>query len=251
MAGKYLGSEFDIHGGGLDLRFPHHENELAQSTAAGQRFARYWMHNAMLTAAGEKMSKSLGNGALVSEVIKRFPARAVRLYLLQPHYRSTIEYSDDSIAESVAALARIDNFVSRATELVAWTEAAVPDAFVAAMDDDLATPAAVAVLHAVVRDGNVALEAGDTEELRARLGEVTGMLQILGLNADSPYWADQSNDQRELRTVVDGLVAELLAQREAARQRRDFAAADAIRDSLATLGVEVSDTPSGPRWTIR
>ena len=121
MAGKYLGDEFDIHGGGLDLRFPHHENELAQSTAAGQQFARFWMHNALLTTAGEKMSKSLGNGALVSEVIKRFPARAVRLYLVQPHYRSIIEYSDDSIAESATALARIDNFVTRATELVGET----------------------------------------------------------------------------------------------------------------------------------
>ncbi len=250
MAGKYLGSEFDIHGGGLDLRFPHHENELAQSTAAGQKFARFWMHNALLTAAGEKMSKSLGNGALVSEVIKRFPARAVRLYLVQPHYRSTIEYSDDSIAESVAALARIDNFVARATELIGPTHPAVPDGFVAAMDDDLGTPAAVAVLHAVVRDGNVALEAGDHDQLRARLGEVTGMLQILGLNIDSPYWTDHGIDQR-LRDVVDGLVAELLAQRQAARERRDFAAADAIRDSLASLGVEVSDTPAGPRWAIR
>ena len=130
MAGKYLGDEFDIHGGGLDLRFPHHENELAQSTAAGQKFARFWMHNALLTAAGEKMSKSLGNGALVSEVTKRFPARAVRLYLAQPHYRSTVEYSDDAIAESAAALARIDNFVERATELVGPAEAAVPEAFV-------------------------------------------------------------------------------------------------------------------------
>jgi cysteinyl-tRNA synthetase len=264
MASKYLGPEFDIHGGGLDLRFPHHENELAQSTAAGQRFARYWMHNALLTAAGEKMSKSLGNGALVSEVIQRFPARAVRLYLVQPHYRSTIEYSDDSIAESVAALDRIDNFVARATERVgpvvfaggsggvvpSATQPAVPDGFIAAMDDDLGTPAAVAVLHAVVRDGNVALETGENDQLRDRLGEVTGMLQILGLNADSPYWAGQGNDE-QLRTVVDGLVAELLAQRETARQRRDFAAADAIRDSLAGLGVEVSDTPTGPRWMIR
>jgi cysteinyl-tRNA synthetase len=250
MAGKYLGPEFDIHGGGIDLRFPHHENELAQSTAAGQRFARYWMHNAMLTTAGEKMSKSLGNGALVSEVIKRFPARAVRLYLAQPHYRSTIEYGDDSIAESVAALDRIDNFVARATELVdAPAEAGVPNAFVSAMDDDLGTPAAVAGLHAVVRDGNIALEAGDHDSLRARLGEVTGMLQILGLNADSPYWTGQGNDER-LRPVVDGLVAELLTQRQAARQRRDFAAADTIRDSLAALGVEVSDTPAGPRWKI-
>jgi cysteinyl-tRNA synthetase len=264
MAGKYLGPEFDIHGGGLDLRFPHHENELAQSTAAGQRFARYWMHNALLTTAGEKMSKSLGNGALVSEVIKRFPARAVRLYLAQPHYRSTIEYSDDSLAESVAALDRIDNFVARATELVERTpvsggsggvvppseaRTAVPDGFVAAMDDDLGTPAAVAVLHAVVREGNIALESGDHDALRARLGEVTGMLQILGLDADSPYWAGQGNDER-LRPVVDGLVAELLAQRETARQRRDFAAADTIRDSLAALGVEISDTPAGPRWKI-
>jgi cysteinyl-tRNA synthetase len=207
------------------------------------------MHNALLTAAGEKMSKSLGNGALVSEVISRFPARAVRLYLLQPHYRSTIEYSDDSIAESVAALARIDNFVSRATELVETAEPRVPDDFVAAMDDDLGTPAAVAVLHTSVRDGNLALEGGDSDALRARLGDVTGMLQILGLNADSPYWADQGIDQR-LRTVVDGLVAELLAQRQTARERRDFAAADAIRDSLAELGVEVSDTPTGPRWKI-
>ena len=140
--------------------------------------------------------------------------------------------------------------MARATELVGPAEAGVPEAFVAAMDDDLGTPAAVAVLHAVVRDGNVALEAGDHDQLRARLGEVTGMLEILGLNADSPYWTGQGDDQR-LRTVVDGLVAELLAQRQAARQRRDFAAADAIRDSLTALGVEVSDTPAGPRWTIR
>jgi cysteinyl-tRNA synthetase len=249
MAGKYLGTEFDIHGGGLDLRFPHHENELAQSTAAGQQFARFWMHNALLTAAGEKMSKSLGNGALVSEVVKRFPARAVRLYLVQPHYRSTIEYADDSIAESVAELARIDNFVERATELVGPAEATVPDEFVTAMDDDLGTPTAIAVLHAAVREGNLAIEAGAQDQLRARLGEVTGMLEILGLNADSPYWADRGNDP-QLRTVVDGLVAELLAQREAARQRRDFAAADAIRTSLAALGVEVSDTPAGPRWKV-
>ena len=123
MAGKYLGDEFDIHGGGIDLRFPHHENELAQSTAAGQRFARYWMHNAWVTAAGEKMSKSLGNGALVSEVTQAYPPRAVRFYLLTPHYRSAIEFSDDSLAEATVALARIDGFVSRAQELVPGTGA--------------------------------------------------------------------------------------------------------------------------------
>ncbi|HZA03410.1 MAG TPA: cysteine--tRNA ligase [Propionibacteriaceae bacterium] len=249
MAGKYLGDEFDIHGGGLDLRFPHHENELAQSSAAGQKFARYWMHNALLTAAGEKMSKSLGNGALVSEVTKRFPARAVRLYLTQPHYRSTVEYSDEALAETAAALARIDNFVERATELVGTPETAVPEAFVSAMNDDLGTPAAVAVLHAAVREGNVALDAGDRDRARDRLAEVSGMLTVLGLNADSPSWADSAADRR-LEGVVDGLVAALLAQRQEARARRDFAAADAIRDGLAGLGVEVSDTPTGTRWSL-
>jgi cysteinyl-tRNA synthetase len=249
MAGKYLGDEFDIHGGGLDLRFPHHENELAQSTAAGRAFARYWMHNALLTAAGEKMSKSLGNGALVSEVIKRFPARAVRLYLLQPHYRSTIEYSDAAVAESVTALERIDNFVRRASDLVGTASDRVPPDFIAALNDDLGTPAGIAVLHSAVRDGNLALDAGDQDQAAARLGEVNAMLSILGLDAASEAW-QQAGDQDRLAAVLDGLIAELLKQRAAARERKDFASADAIRDSLAQLGVEVSDTPQGPRWKV-
>ena len=249
MAGKYLGDEFDIHGGGLDLRFPHHENELAQSRAAGQRFARYWMHNELLTTAGEKMSKSLGNSALVSEVIKRFPARAVRLYLIQPHYRSPIEYSDAAIAESVAALERIDNFVRRAADVVGVVAERVPQEFAAAMNDDLGTPAAVAVLHNVVREGNQALEAGETDLVATRLAAVMGMLAILGLDATSGAW--ERNVDQQLTAVVDGLVTELLKHREAARERKDFAAADAIRDSLAALGVEVLDTPQGPRWRVR
>jgi cysteinyl-tRNA synthetase len=249
MAGKYLGDEFDIHGGGLDLRFPHHENELAQSRAAGQHFARYWMHNALVTTAGEKMSKSLDNSALVSEVIKRFPARAVRLYLLQPHYRSPIEYSDAAIAESVVALERIDNFVRRAADVVGVVAEQVPQAFAVAMNDDLGTPAAVAVLHNVVREGNQALEAGETDLVATRLADVLGMLAILGLDAASDSW-ERSVDQ-QLTAVVDGLVTELLKHREAARERKDFAAADAIRDSLAALGVEVLDTPQGPRWRVR
>jgi cysteinyl-tRNA synthetase len=249
MASKYLGDEFDIHGGGLDLRFPHHENELAQSRAAGQRFARYWMHNALVTNAGEKMSKSLDNSALVSEVIKRFPARAVRLYLIQPHYRSPIEYSDAAIAESVAALDRIDNFARRAADVVGVTAERLSPEFVAAMNDDLGTPTAVAVLHNAVREGNLALDAGDTDLVAARLAEVMGMLGILGLDAASGAW-ERGVDQ-QLTAVVDGLVTELLKHREAARERKDFAAADAIRDSLAALGVEVSDTPQGPRWRVR
>ena len=247
MAGKYLGDEFDIHGGGLDLRFPHHENELAQSRAAGQRFARYWMHNALVTAAGEKMSKSLDNSALVSEVIKRFPARAVRLYLLQPHYRSTIEYSDAALGESVAALGRIDNLVERATECVGGRPPKVPDEFIAAMNDDLGTPGAVAVLHKAVKEGNQALESGDHDQIAGCLGDVNGMLMILGLNADSEAW---QRDDHQLTAVVDGLVNELLRQRAAARERKDFATADAIRRSLTDLGVEVSDTPHGTRWSI-
>jgi cysteinyl-tRNA synthetase len=249
MAGKYLGAEFDIHGGGIDLRFPHHENELAQSRAAGQRFARYWMHNALVTTAGEKMSKSLDNSALVSEVIKRFPARAVRLYLLQPHYRSPIEYSDAAIAESVVALERIDNFVRRAGDVVGVIAEHVPQEFSAAMNDDLGTPAAVAVLHNVVREGNQTLEAGETDLVATRLAEVLGMLAILGLDADSAAWERRVDQQ--LTAVVEGLVTELLKHREAARERKDFGAADAIRDSLAALGVEVLDTQQGPRWRVR
>jgi cysteinyl-tRNA synthetase len=180
-------------------------------------------------------------------VIKRFPARAVRLYLIQPHYRSPIEYSDAAIAESVAALARIDNFVERATEQVGTRPPEVPEAFITAMNDDLGIPAAVAALHNAVTEGNQALEAGDRDRIGCRLGEVNGMLMILGLNADNEVW--QTDDHR-LSAVVEGLVNELLKQRAAARDRKDFATADAIRSSLTALGVEVSDTPSGTRWSL-
>ncbi len=250
MAGKYLGDEFDIHGGGIDLKFPHHENELAQSTAAGQKFARYWMHNAWVTAAGEKMSKSLGNGALVSQVTATHPPRAVRFYLAAPHYRSAIEFSDTSLDEAAAALERIDGFVDRASELVGRAEPTLPDAFAVAMDDDLGTPGAVAVLYDSVRRGNIALTDGDVDEVTSRLGEVLGMLGVLGLDPSDVAWARQS-DGREAAAVVAGLVAEMLKQRDAARARKDFAAADGIRDALAALGVQVEDTTQGPRWSLR
>jgi cysteinyl-tRNA synthetase len=250
MAGKYLGEEFDIHGGGLDLRFPHHENELAQSTAAGQRFARFWMHNAWVTAAGEKMSKSLGNGALVSEVVQRYPARAVRFYLAQPHYRSAIEFSDTSLDEATAALERIDSFVDRAVELVDRPVGVLPDAFAAAMDDDLGTPGAVAVLYQAVRDGNTALNLPDKAAVEARLAEVLGMLAVLGLDAVDPIWQTGRGQDERLVEIVDGLVRTLLDQRSAARARKDFVAADALRDSLQELGIAITDTPQGPRWSL-
>ena len=251
MAGKYLGDEFDIHGGGLDLRFPHHENELAQSRAAGRPFARFWMHNGWVTAAGEKMSKSLGNGALVSEVVKRYPARAVRLYLLAPHYRSSVEFSDTSLDEATAQLARIDGFVQRAVKIVSQTgwfayAPEVPAEFAAAMDDDLGTPGAMAVLFNTVKQGNVAIEAGDTEGVAAALAAVMSMLSVLGLISDADPYAGDGN----LRPVVDGLVQAMLTQRQEARARKDWAAADTIRDQLSELGLKITDTPNGPEWAL-
>lgn len=249
MAGKYLGAEFDIHGGGLDLRFPHHENELAQSTAAGKKFAKYWMHNAMLTQAGEKMSKSLGNGALVSEVIKHHPPRAVRYYLVSAHYRSVLEFSSNSLVEATASLARIDSFVDRATTLLGSVDARdLPPAFVEAMDDDLSTPAAIASIYAAVREGNQALDRDDRAAVEERLGEVQAMLGVLGLRADDPAWAGAGGS--DLEPVVDGLVSALLEQRTQARARKDYAAADAVRDALSGLGINIEDTPSGPRWSL-
>ena len=261
MAGKYLGETFDIHGGGIDLRFPHHENELAQSAAAGLGFARYWMHNAWVTMAGEKMSKSLGNTALVSEVTKRHDPRAVRFFLLAPHYRSTIEFSPDdedtrgSLSEAEKAIERIDSFIGRAAEKVQSAHGDAPRtveawvAFEAAMNDDLATPTAVAALFDAIRVGNQALAAGDDEALIPTYRAVSSMLDVFGIHPGAPEWAGSGSDD-DLRPVVDGLVGALLEQRSAARAAKDWAAADAIRDTLAGLGLTITDTPQGPQWAL-
>jgi cysteinyl-tRNA synthetase len=249
MAGKYLGDSFDIHGGGIDLQFPHHENELAQSKAAGRGFARYWLHNAWVTTSGEKMSKSLGNGMLVSEVTQRWPARAVRLYLLAPHYRSMIEYSDEALDETATALERVDSFVRRAREVSGDGELVdVPPRFAEAMDDDLGTPAALAVLYDTVRQGNRGLDDGDDAVVARCLAEVQVMMGVLGLRSDDPLWGTTSHS--DLTPVVDGLVKALLDQRTAARERKDFDAADEIRDQLAQVGLTIEDTPGGPRWSL-
>ena len=253
MAGKYLGDEFDIHGGGLDLRFPHHENELAQSRAAGRPFARVWMHNAMLNLAGEKMSKSVGNALLVSEVIKRVPPAALRYYLVAPHYRSPVEFSEGALAEAAAAYARIEGFVARACERVG-ADAGIPvlcAGFAAAMDDDLGTPTAVACIHEIVRSGNAALAAGDDVQVRGMLGSVRAMLAILGLDPLAEPWASSSGSATATAEVIDALVGVALEQRKAARARKDYPASDAIRDQLAAAGVAVEDTAEGSRWTVR
>ena len=256
MAGKYLGDTFDIHGGGLDLRFPHHENELAQSRAAGRGFARIWMHNAWVTMAGEKMSKSLGNTADVMAAVATYGGRAVRLFLAGPHYRSAVELSDASLAESVAQLERIDSFVARATEVAGRVLVAdgsalpVPEAFATAMDDDLGTPAAMAVLFNTVREGNQALAKADAVGVRRALEAVTAMLDVLGLRADAPEWAGGASASDDLTPVVDSLVQTLLDQRAEARAAKDWATADAIRDSLAASGLTITDTKDGARWSL-
>jgi cysteinyl-tRNA synthetase len=249
MATRYLGPTFDIHGGGMDLVFPHHENEIAQSRAAGDGFARYWVHAGLLTTAGEKMSKSLGNSLLVTELAQQWRPVELRYYLAAPHYRSPVEYSPDALAEAAAAYRRIEGFVTRAFELVGdLPPGGLPAAFGAALDDDLGVPQALAVVHAAVRDGNAALAAGDKAAVGERYAEVRAMLGVLGLDPRSGQWRDER--QTDLVGVVDALVAVALDQRAAARQRKDYAAADTIRAQLAAAGVAVEDTPAGPRWTL-
>jgi cysteinyl-tRNA synthetase len=251
MAERYLGPEFDIHGGGLDLRFPHHENEQAQSHAAGHGFTRYWLHNAWVTLGGEKMSKSLGNTALVDEVVKRVRPVELRYYLATPHYRSAIEFTDAALEEAGVAYRRLESFVRRAAERVG-ADAGSPvlcAEFIAALDDDLGTPAAVAAIHETVREGNTALADDDGAAVAGALGSVRAMLGVLGLDPLDPQWATGGSDQ-QLTRVTDGLVSLALEQRQAARARKDFAAADAIRDQLTSLGVSVEDTPQGPRWEL-
>ncbi|MFJ2788406.1 MULTISPECIES: cysteine--tRNA ligase [unclassified Streptomyces] len=253
MAHKYLGPAFDIHGGGLDLIFPHHENEIAQAKAFGDSFARYWVHNAWVTMSGEKMSKSLGNSVLVSEMVKNWRPIVLRYYLGTPHYRSMIEYSEESLREAEAAFARIEGFVQRATEKAGAPvapAAEVPPAFAEAMDDDLGVPHALAIIHTTVRQGNSALAADDKDEAIARLAEVRAMLGVLGLDPLDPHWAEEAGGGEELHGVVDTLVRLVLQQRESARERKDWATADAIRDQLSQSGLAVEDGPDGPRWTL-
>ncbi|MBY8884979.1 cysteine--tRNA ligase [Streptomyces sp. PTM05] len=251
MAHKYLGSAFDIHGGGIDLIFPHHENEIAQARGFGDEFARYWVHNAWVTMSGEKMSKSLGNSVLVAEMVKRWRPIVLRYYLGSPHYRSTIEYSEEALREAESAFARIEGFVQRVVEKCGVVEPAaqVPPAFAEAMDEDLGVPQALAIVHTTVRQGNSALTADDKESAVARLAEVRAMLGVLGLDPLDPQWASAERGD-DLHGVVDSLVRLVLEQREAARTRKDYATADAIRDQLQHSGLEIEDTPSGPRWSL-
>ena len=248
MAHAYLGEAFDIHGGGLDLIFPHHENEIAQSESAGWDFAKIWMHNAWVTTSGEKMSKSLGNSLQVMEILKKVRGIELRWYLGSAHYRSMLEFSFEALEESSVNFRRIEGFLQRAKGLLkSDIQPSISAQFTAAMNNDLAVPQALADISELVRIGNTAITDNDLTALAKSASEVRGALEILGCDPFDPIFADSSNSKSE---ILDGLISLALEQRSAARERKDFAAGDAIRDSLTALGITIEDTPTGSRWTV-
>ena len=245
MAGKYLGSRFDIHGGGLDLRFPHHENELAQSTAAGDDFANFWMHNGMVTYEGEKMSKSIGNTISPAQMLQMARPLVVRYYLGSAHYRSILDYRPSSLQEAATAIERVEAFLA-ATQDVLKPGREVPEAFAEAMDDDVNIPRALAVLHEQTRAGNAALAAGEDASEAANavmaMAEVLGLAQLMSFNAEGTSGAEHE--------ALDALIQAVLAERADARAQKDWAKADAMRDLLASAGVQVKDGANGSTWSV-
>ena len=254
MSRRYLGGDFDIHGGGLDLRFPHHENELAQSTAAGDGFARYWVHNGLVTVGDQKMSKSIGNVLLADEVLADRDPLVVRYALAGAHYRSGLDISASSFAEAEAALDRIRGFLDRAVRTLRddtvdlRVTAEIPDRFAAAMDDDLGVPQALAVLHETVRAGNAALEAGDRDAALRAFADVAAMTGVLGIDPFDPMWRSDTGDAHA--TALDALVQTMITQRADARATKDWATADRIRDAVAAAGITLEDTPDGTHWSL-
>ncbi|AEI08582.1 Cysteinyl-tRNA synthetase [Corynebacterium resistens DSM 45100] len=269
MATTYLGGEFDIHCGGLDLQFPHHENEAAQATAAGDRFARYWMHNGWVTMSGEKMSKSLGNVLSIPNVLKLVRPVELRYYLGSGHYRSMLEYSETALGEAAAGYRRIEKFLLRTAASLSDSDATslpeiiptgeVTDAFAAKMDDDLAVPQALALIHERVREGNKLLEGKVDDAKRAQLqkigGEVRAMAAVLGVDPFSDTWLESTKaaagGSDAAMGALDVLVKSELARRAEARAAKDWATADEVRDRLAESGIEVTDTADGAKWALK
>ncbi|KQU56494.1 cysteine--tRNA ligase [Rhodococcus sp. Leaf278] len=251
MAENYLGADFDIHCGGLDLVFPHHENERAQSMAAGDGFSRYWLHNGWVTMGGEKMSKSLGNVLSVPNVLKKVRPQELRFYLGGAHYRSMLEYSDAALETAAVTYRGIEGFVRRAVERAGevpmgkWTAG-----FAAALDDDLGVPKALAEIHATVTLGNTALESGDLPAAVEYAGSVRAMLDILGVDPLDPHWSSDSGSDAAALGALGVLVDAELERRATAKATKDWAAADEIRTRLAKAGVDVTDTPNGPEWSL-
>ena len=258
MAGRYLGDAFDIHAGGIDLRFPHHENEQAQSHGAGREFARYWMHNAWVTIEGEKMSKSLGNSLTVENILREHPAVIVRLALGTVHYRSMVAYSDSTLTEAGAIWERLAGFVQRSVdtvgevpleEIAALGHDDFPEEFAQAMDDDLNVSAALAQIHEHVTVGNNALADNDHVEARAQQVLVRAMLDVLGLDPMAEPWR-RGVATSTMHDALDSLVNRVLEERAQARANKDWARADALRDSLTAAGITVEDSAEGARWKV-
>ena len=252
MATQYLGPRFDIHGGGIDLVFPHHENEQAQSHAAGDGFAQYWMHNSWITAAGEKMGKSLGNALSVEEVLKHVAPVELRYYMVASHYRSMVEFSYEAVTESAVGFRRVAAFLERFSDLERPSAARenCPAEFVAAMDDDLGTPAAVAVMFDTVRGGNAAIERGDEQTALSAWRHVSAMASVLGVNPLDQPWVGGADGDEQAMAALGALVDDLLSARQKARADKDWAQADAIRDRLASAGVAIEDRPTGTIWQL-
>ena len=258
MSVKYLGTSFDIHGGGLDLRFPHHENELAQSRAAGHEFASYWLHNGLVNVAGQKMSKSLGNSILVSDVLTDSNALALRYYLGSAHYRSVLDYNEGVLEEAEVAIERIATFMQRAKRRLEDTkffdqlnlqEANYPEKFIEAMNDDLNIPAALAVLHESVRAGNSSLDEELLKEAAESYAEVLSMVRVLDINPEDEFW-QLAGSAQESMMALDGLVRSLIDQRNQARDNKDFETSDRIRDQLKAVGVVLEDSADQTHWSL-
>ena len=241
MAKHFLGESFDIHGGGLDLRFPHHENELAQSTANGDAFANFWSHNALVTIQGQKMSKSLGNGISVEELLEVGSWAAIRYWLSSSQYRSNLDYVPTSLTDAQAALDRINSFIKRAKLEVDVIDAGVPPAFTDAMNSDLNVPGALAVLHEMVRAGNTALDSKESQTVSSCLSQVLAMVEVLGLMLEEP---------KEVSPELSQKIEELVELRAQAKANKDFNEADEIRDELTKLGVTLEDLPNQTIWSI-
>lgn len=277
MSHRYLGDGFDIHGGGLDLRFPHHENEMAQTRAAGYPSAARWMHSAWVTAKGEKMSKSLGTGLSVPSVLAEHSAWVVRYALGSVQYRSMLEWSDQALVEAQAAYDRVSNFIERAgaalggqpsrEEVTAVSADDLPTDFVAAMNDDVNVSGATAAIFTAIRSGNTLLsqlaDRADSETAKAEVREallaVRAMLDTLGLDPLAEPWvsagaaggaADGTAESPE-HAALEALIAEQLNARAEARKAKDFAKADQIRDALTEAGIAIEDGPQGSTWSLK
>lgn len=255
MSTKYLGSNFDIHGGGLDLRFPHHENELAQSTAAGDAFANYWMHNALVNVNGQKMSKSLGNSIFAEDLFEKGSGISVRYYLGSAQYRSVLDYHDGVLDEAAAALGRIETFFKRALRALAVDQKILslapnyPAKFAEAMNDDLNLPIALGVLHETIREGNTALDAGDIDSARSAFLGALGMSNILMINPLDAFWGKTGVNEAE-HQALDGLIRALIEERNAARAAKDFAKADQLRDLISAAGIKLEDAADQTHWSV-